>query len=144
MLGTPSCDEGEPDAPRAAGNLPTEKFHPPLAPTGVAHQDKHSDDGDELEIGFAFTDVLGGEDDLFVGGEQSQAGDGELARDDDDDHPRGDERVIANARRGKGFWKMITSDVGFGIHFHSNEQNESGGNENFISQGIHQRAEVRL
>src|SRR4051812_12735782 len=79
--------------------------------------DEDGDDGDDLGNGFVFAVTFGGEDYVFRGGEQAEAGDGQFARYHDDSHPGGEP-----------------------AEFH--ESDEGGADHDFVREGVHEDAEI--
>ena len=92
--GGPSDELGKPDGPRDASDGGIENFGGPTAPVVVANANEDGDDGDNLGIGLAFAELVGGKDDIFVCGQKTQTSDGEFAGNDKDNHPSGDKKIL--------------------------------------------------
>src|SRR5262245_18157852 len=97
--------------------MPAENGLTDSAPLLVAVEDENGNDGDDLGDSFVLAVAYGGQHDVCGGSEQAQAGDGEFARDDDDDHP-GSNPIQLDKR------------------------DEGRANHDFVRQRVHQDAEV--
>ena len=91
-----------------------EEFTPGFVGSGFEHE---IEDGDDLPEHLVFAEFFGGEHDILADGDLADACDEEFAREDDDGDPGGEHAVF-------------------------DEDDESGGDEDFIGEGIEEFAEV--